>query len=160
METKFVFPLENIDNFFRSDENKNKLVSLDFSNFDSSKITSVQNCFTGLTSLKYVDLSNFGSSKITPVQNLFTGLTSLKYVDLSNFVSSLTSIAGLFKGLSSLKSVKLPNFPNSKITSMESMFEDCTSLESFEFIWNRYYIFNKYEEFIFGMLFLKSYWFQ
>lgn len=37
---------------------------------------------------------------------------------------------GLFKGLTSLESIKLQNIHSSKVISMESMFENCTSLES------------------------------
>ena len=54
LDAKFAFPIENLDNFFEDDMMINSLVSLDFSNFDSSKITSVENSFTGLTSLKYI----------------------------------------------------------------------------------------------------------
>ena len=54
LDVKFAFPIENLDNFFEDDMMINSLVSLAFSNFDSSKITSVENSFTGLTSLKYI----------------------------------------------------------------------------------------------------------
>ena len=63
LDVKFVYPINNLNGFFSSDNNmKNYLVSLDFSNFDSSQITSMGNAFNGLTSLKYIDLSGFGPS--------------------------------------------------------------------------------------------------
>ena len=106
LDVKFVFPIESLDNFFDNDENMNNLVSLDFSNFDSSKITSVENLFTNFKSLKYIDLSNFGES--------------------------LTSMKGLFKDLNLLESITLRNIKSSKVTSIESMFENCVALESID----------------------------
>ena len=106
LDVKFAYPIDNLNYFFHFDENKNNVVSLDFSNFDSSKVTSMEDIFDGLTSLKYIDLSGFGSS--------------------------LTSMKGLFKGLNSLESINLSNIKTSKVTSIESMFENCTSLTSID----------------------------
>ena len=106
LDIKFAFPIDNLNNFFDNNEQKNSLISLDFSNFDSSKLVSVENLFNELTSLKYIDLSNFGGA--------------------------LTSMKGLFKDLNSLESIKLNNIKTSKVTSIESMFENCASLTSID----------------------------
>ena len=39
---------------------------------------------------------------------------------------------GLFKDLNSLESIKLNNIKTSKVTSIESMFENCASLTSID----------------------------
>ena len=106
LDIKFAYPIDNLNNFFANNEHKNSLISLDFSNFDSSKLVSVENLFNELTSLKYIDLSNFGGA--------------------------LTSMKGLFKDLNSLESIKLSNIKTSKVTSIESMFENCASLTSID----------------------------
>lgn len=79
-----------------------------------------------------LDFSNFDSSKLVSIENLFNELTSLKYIDLSNFGGSLTSMKGLFKDLNSLESIKLSNIKTSKVTSIESMLENCASLTSID----------------------------
>ena len=106
LDIKFAYPIDNLNNFFANNEHKNSLISLDFSNFDSSKLVSVENLFNELTSLKSIDLSNFGGA--------------------------LTSMKGLFKDLNSLESIKLSNIKTSKVTSIESMFENCASLTSID----------------------------
>ena len=120
LEVHFKEPLTTLDYFFNAyyDESGNfeKIISVDFSHFDSSSVTNMKYMFQACESLQSVDFSNFVSSSVTTLNNMFIECTSLQSVDFSNFDTS-------------------------SITDMGYMFDDCTSL----FIKFRYIKCNRYE---------------
>ena len=71
--------------------NCSSLISLDLSNFDSSKVTNMDMTFGECKSLKSINFLNFDSSKVTYMGGLFKNCESLISIDLSSFnTSSLT----------------------------------------------------------------------
>ena len=77
------------------------LISLDLSNFDTSKVTNMSYMFfysRGLTSL---DLSNFNTSAVTDMTRMFNGCSNLTSVTfgLQADVSKVTSYSDMFYGI-------------------------------------------------------------
>ena len=107
---------------------------MDFSKFDSSKITSVENVFNGLTSLRYIDLSGFGSSFLTSMKGLFKGLNLLETVNLSNMkISKVTSIESMFENCALLTSIDLSDLDMVSLINMDKLFSGCSKLKFIDF---------------------------
>ncbi len=131
-----------------------KLTSIDFSNVDTSNVTSMQYMFTfgGMTTL---DLYSFDTSKVTTMEGMFAvsnmttldlynfdtsnvenmmcmfSETRLTELDLSNFdTSKVTDMRSMFDGSDSLTSLNIKSFDTENVTSMNGIFMDCTSLTS------------------------------
>ena len=103
--------------------------NIDFTNFNTSSVTSMKSMFYNCTSLTSLDLSNFNTSSVTDMSGMFYNCTSLTSLDLSNFnTSSVTLMSNMFYYCTSLTSLDLSNFNTSSVTSMSSMFYNCTSL--------------------------------
>ena len=112
----------------------NTLVSLYFSKFDSSKITSVENVFNGLTSLKYIDLSGFRSSLLTSMKGLFKDLNLLESINLSNMkISKVTSIESMFENCVLLTSIDLSYLDTTSLINMDKLFSGCSALKVIDF---------------------------
>ena len=102
--------------------NFGNIISINFSNFDSSKVVDMSRMFHGLYNLKTLDLTNFNTSLVTNMENMFydCGITSL---NLSHFNTSLvTNMRYMFYNCFKLKILDLSNFDTSSVTDMESMF--------------------------------------
>ena len=98
-------PIETLENFFDTnfDEKAEGIVSIDLSHFDSTKITNMNNMFSGLSSLNSIDFTDFNSSKVTSMNHLFFGCKNLKSINLTNFdTSSVTDMSYMFSSCSSL----------------------------------------------------------
>lgn len=78
--------------------------------------------------LTSIDFANFDTSKVTNMSQMFFG-TSLTSLDLSGFdTSNVTDMSYMFQGLQSLVSLNISNFDTSKVTDMTEMFSSCTNL--------------------------------
>ena len=109
------------------------LTSVDFTNFDTSAVTSMHSMFNGCSSLTSLDLSSFNTSAVTSMHSMFNGCSSLTSLDLSSFnTSAVTSMGYMFWDCGSLTSLDLSSFDTSAVTSMDSMFWDCSALTSLD----------------------------
>jgi surface protein len=107
------------------------LRELNISNFDVTKVTSMQNMFNNCILLKKLDLSNFSTLSLEKIDKMFYNCSSLEFLDISNFdTTKITSMDNLFYNCTNLNSLYLSSFNNLKVTSMENMFYNCTSLSS------------------------------
>lgn len=107
------------------------LTSLDFSNLDTSNVTSMSFMLYTCSSLTSLNLSNINTSKVTRMDGMFRNCSSLTTLDLSDFnTSNVTNMSTMFFSCDSLTSLNLSNFNVSKVTRMDSMFEDCSVLTS------------------------------
>ena len=152
----------SLEHFFDSitDENAASISSIDFSHFDSSKLSNMNSIFSGCFDLVTVDFTNFNWTNIQDIGYMFYGCDSFKSIDLSNAdISKITNMERVFQSCdslesvifpesgpqnvenidymfyycSALKSVDLSKFNLSKITDMYGMFDGCYSLESVAF---------------------------
>ena len=71
-----------------TDCNEGKITSIDFSNFDFSKVSSLVNLFNGCKSLTSVNFQKSDPKQITDMSSMFEGCTSLASLDLSNLATT------------------------------------------------------------------------
>ena len=105
------------------------LTTLNLSNFDTSQVTNMSSMFYGMHILTSLNLSNFDTSKVTDMNNMFSDMASLTTLDLSNFdTSKVTTMRYMFSNMSNLTTLNLSNFDTSKVTTMRYMFSDMFNL--------------------------------
>ena len=121
----------NLDNIFYNISN---LIEIDFSNFNSTGITSMRNLFYYCSNLKKINFGNhFDTSLVTNMENMFKECTSLEYLNLSTFDTSNNNYFNfMFYNCFSLKSLDLSSFNTEAIVDMREIFNNCTSLTSLD----------------------------
>ena len=98
---------------------------------NTCNITDMCNLFDGCESLVSLDLSNFDTSRIQNMGEMFNFCSSLTNLDISNFnTSSVKDMYFMFNGCKNLTKLNLGSFNTNKVESMNSMFDGCTKLES------------------------------
>ena len=158
---KYVFEIifkgmiNNMEGFFEECSN---IISLDFSNFNSSIVTNMRCLFNKCSELEYLDLSNIDTSNVTDMGFMFNECEKLKEIkginkfitnkvikmdamfqecngltilDLSNFnTSDVTNMGFMFNNCKKLKEIKgINKFVTNKVTDMDTMFNSCCELE-------------------------------
>ena len=109
------------------------LTSLDLSSFDTSAVTDMGHMFYDCSSLTSLDVSSFNTSAVTSMYLMFCGCSSLTSLDASSFdTSAVTDMGHMFYGCSSLASLDVSSFDTSAVTRMGDMFSDCSSLTSLD----------------------------
>ena len=129
-----------IDGYFANNTNMSfifnncsKMVSLDLSGLDTSKVTAMNGMFYNCSSLTSLDLSGFDTSKVTDMNDMFLGCSNLTSLDLSNWDTSMvTGMSGMFYGCSKLTSLDINHFNTSKVTDMYNLFARCSKLASLD----------------------------
>ena len=100
--------------------------SLDLSNFDTSKVTSMMAMFQTFQA-ENLDLRNFDTSKVTNMGGMFYKC-QVPYINLSGFdTSSVTDMWSMFSGCQ-VKSLNLDSFNTSNVTDMHEMFYKCQAV--------------------------------
>ena len=122
-------PVSTVNWFY---ECKN-LTDVDFTNLDTSAVTSMYSMFYKCSTLTSLDLSSFNTSAVTDMRWMFNDCSSLTSLDVSSFdTKAVTDMNYMFNSCSSLTSLDLSSFNPSVVTNMESMFENCSSLTSLD----------------------------
>ena len=112
--------------------NCSSITSITFGeDFNTSNVTSMSYLFNGTSELVTLDISMFNTSKVTDMNSMFEGTSKLKELYLGdNFnTSNVTNMAWMFTG-SGLENLDLSSFDTSKVTKMNSMFGNMSSLVS------------------------------
>ena len=124
---------DNLNDFSYMFRKCSNITEINLSNFDTSKITSMNRMFTSCESLTLLDLSNIDTSRVENMENMFYGCSSLTSLDLSKFnTSKVVDMDSMFRDCSSLTSLNLSNFDTSHVTNMIYMFYNCSSLTSLD----------------------------
>ena len=111
----------------------NKLTDADFTNLDTSAVTSMNGMFGFCSSLTSLDVSSFNTSAVTSMYSMFNNCSALTSLDLSSFnTSAVTSMYCMFNNCRSLTSLDLNSFNTSAVTDMDYMFDGCRSLTSLD----------------------------
>lgn len=119
-----------MDNMFRSCG----LTSLDLSHFDTHNVTDMTCMFWGCSSLRSLDVSSFNTSRVYSMSDEYTGgmfsyCSSLTSLDLSSFdTKNVDDMYLMFYQCNSLKSLDLSNFDTRNVTYMSYMLAGCSSL--------------------------------
>ena len=119
--------LDNIDKMFLDIEN---LVEVDFSNFDSSSVTSMKALFSNCKNLKYINFDKFDTSSVNNMTSMFEGCSSLKSLNISTFdTKNVIYMDCMFKGCGSIEFINLTNFRTPNVRKIKEMFYGCRSLK-------------------------------
>lgn len=111
------------DSLYNTFYSCNNITNIDFTEFDTSNVTSMLNTFYGCNSLTTLDVSNFDTSKVTNMQNMFGNCKSLTTLDVRKFdTSKVTNMVSMFNYCSKLTTLDLSSFDTSKVTDMNNMF--------------------------------------
>ena len=125
-EPEKVYLNEDMNSMFR---NMSSLISLNLSNFDTSKVTNMSYMFFNTSSLTSLNLSNFDTSQVMNMDSIFRRMTNLTTIDLSNFdTSKVTDMSSMFSDMHNLTTLNLSNFNTSKVMYMNRMFTDMHNL--------------------------------
>ena len=111
---------------------------VDFSDWDCSGVTKIENVFTYCDSLRNVTITDWNLSGLGSVSGLFntvktneTILPNLETINLSGLnVSSATNLSNMFNGKTMLTTVDLSNCTTNSTSgwTMDKIFNNCTSL--------------------------------
>lgn len=106
--------------------------ALDLSNWDASKVTTMEDMFSSDMNVRTIKgLENWDTSKVTNMYRMFYFCNALTSLDLSGWnISNVTNIGAMFYYCESLTSVNLSGWNTSKVTNMSSTFSNCSSLTS------------------------------
>ena len=127
---KWDFIFNNCENMFYG---LNNILTIDFSNFDSSQVTSMHSMFHGCLELKSINFNNIKTSLVKDMEDMFYACNSLISLDLTNFDTSLvTSMRNMFSACKSLVSLDLSSFKTDSLQNMELMFKNDESLISLD----------------------------
>ncbi len=111
------------------------LTSIECSNLNTSRVTTMANMFSNCSALTSLDVSNFDVKKVTNMAYMFAVCSKLTTLDISNFktTSALTSTATMFAACAELTTLTLPSdFNVSGVTDMSYMFSNCYVLPSID----------------------------
>ncbi len=110
---------------------QNSLTTLELSNLDTSKVTTMSSMFNRLSALTSLDVSGFDTKNVTNMDYMFycdSALTSLNVgagVANTKFdTSNVTSMQGTFGELTKLTTLDISNFNTAKVKSMFYMFNN------------------------------------
>ena len=118
-----------MDSFFQDSP---KLLSLDFSNFDSSKVISMRLMFSKCYKLKEIKgLNKLITNKVVDMRGLFNECSELEYLDLSNFnTENVLDMLAMFNECKKLKEINgLNKFNTIKLRDMGYMFCNCSEIQ-------------------------------
>ena len=122
----------SLKSFFDSDLDPNMLYlkSIDFTFFDSSKITNMENLFKGCSELEEIDFTNFNTSLVSSMGLMFSGCSKLKELDISFFdTSSLIDMHDMFYGCKQLKVIDLYGINMKKVITAFNIFKNNGNLK-------------------------------
>ena len=115
-------------------ENCSKLTgTLDLSTFDTQKVTNMSDLFYGCSLIQTINMTGVVTPTTTNISYMFRDCSSLEnIIGLNTFnTSNITTLTSLFNGCSSLESLDLSSFNVSNVTNISGMLYGCTALQSF-----------------------------
>ena len=118
-----------VTNCYSMFKDLNNIISIDLSNFDTSKVEIFDCMFFGCTSLKSINLNNVNTSSAKNMAGMFKECSSLETLNFSSFDTlNVIYMNAMFFGCTSLKSLDLSNFKTPNLENTENMFYSCSSL--------------------------------
>lgn len=103
-------------------------IKLNPEKFNTEKVTHFDNMFLWCFKLKNVNVSHFKTENVVATTNMFYG-TQIEQLDLSEWrTPNLTTMNSMFRDCTSLKYLDVSNFDTSKVTNMSNTFEQCVKL--------------------------------
>ena len=107
--------------------------NINFSDFDTSKVTDMSSMFMNCEYLKNLDLSNFDTSNVLDMSKMFNKCTNLKTLEINNFkTEKVTNMKKMFEFCINLEDLEINNFDTSSVTNMDYMFHSCAKLKNLD----------------------------
>ena len=107
------------------------LTSINFDNFDTSNVTSMNYMFAENNYFTSISLSSFNTSNVLEMGGMFAECSLLTSIDLSNFVTSkVTNMSGMFSECVKITFINLSSFVTNNVIDMDYMFYKCSALTS------------------------------
>jgi surface protein len=107
------------------------LISIDMSNFNSSKTTNMDRMFCGCENLIELNLTNFDTKNVTTMRSIFYDCKKLTNIDLSSFnTENVNDMRCMFSGAENLQKINLSNFNTKNVNNMRQMFWYCKNLKT------------------------------
>jgi len=107
------------------------LKEVNFSKFNTNKVTDMQSMFFRCSSLKELNLSDFNTRNVKNMSYMFSGCSSLKELYLSSFnTNNVIDMSFMFDGCSSLVNLNISSFNTDFVMYMNGMFHGCSSLKT------------------------------
>lgn len=107
-----------------------KLKSLDFSNFNTDNVRTMDFMFISCSSLTSLNLYKFKTENVTDMDSMFYRCSELTYINLSNFNTlNVTNMETMFGSCGKLETIVVGStFTTGSVTASDDMFKQCTSL--------------------------------
>ena len=113
--------------------NNASLTSISFTNFNTSKATTMARMFSGASGLTTIDVTSFNTSKVTSMTYMFNACTKLGTIKVAGIdTSNVTTMASMFAHCTALSSLNLSGFNTAKVTNMSIMFGYLTNLSKLD----------------------------
>ena len=120
-------PLSNCHAMFKDMKH---ISEINFTDFDTSKVTDMSKMFMNCKSLKNLDISSIDTSYVEDMSYMFFKCRSLKNLDISNFkTSNVKNMTRMFEFCGDLESINIDNFDTSSVINMDFMFHFNTNLK-------------------------------
>jgi len=123
-------PITNCHGMFEEMVN---ISEINFTDFDTSKVTDMSNMFMSCESLEELDLSSFNTSNVIDMSKMFSKCENLKKLEISNFkTEKVTNMERMFEFCMSLEYLDIHNFNTISVTNMDYMFRSCSNLDNLD----------------------------
>ena len=107
------------------------VTSLDLKNFNTKLVTDMSYMFAQCVNLTSLNVTSFDTLKVTNMDSIFFMCSDLASLNVTNFETmNVTNMNSMFNACNSLTSLDLSGFNTGSATNMGGMFYQCTSLES------------------------------
>ena len=109
------------------------LESIEFGNWDTSDLESMELMFSRCEKLRSLDLSFMNTGHVNNMYGVFSGCKTLSSIDISSFnTSNVTNMGAMFAECQSLSSLDLRHFDTKAVTNMNNMFIACRTIQSLD----------------------------
>ena len=106
------------------------LKSVDFSHFDASELTTLDQCFLGSKNYESITFGNFNATKLDKAHHMFGSCGQMEYLNLSTFSSpNIYNTYAWFAECGNLKVLDLSNVNFLKVFSAQNLFTSANNLE-------------------------------
>ena len=132
-ENTIIYANPDSSNFFLAISSK--ITTIDFENFNTSKVTTMANMFTNSSSItQLLHLDNFDTSKVTNMSSMFSRLEKVTTLNLISFNTiNVTTMRAMFNSCKLLTSIIFSTkFNTSNVTDMGYMFSYCAALTTID----------------------------
>jgi len=110
--------------------NFNSLKSLDLSNFDTAKDTSMRSMFNGCSQIEKLDVSKFNTSSVESFNYMFQYCRKLKEIDCSNFdTKNALNLGYMFAYCNSVEKINITGFNTENVETVAGMFRNTEALQ-------------------------------